>query len=196
LNQGVFLLTLLGHRAEAGLFGLGLVLSQGFFAGNLAFFDYLMSRVMRVRGPEVLPWFLVRAFGLAMAVALACVPVTLGIRAVLPWLLRPELLAVTPIFYCLSAAMGVLILQSPLVVTCYFLVRPHPVLIALVLQVIVTGALGLALVGPGQGGAEGAAVAQLLGGTVGAVVLAGWVTVTLRSERRVGPSVAADHVAA
>jgi O-antigen/teichoic acid export membrane protein len=193
LNQGVFLLTLLGQRAEAGLFGLGLVLSQGFFAVNLAFFDYLMSRMMRVGGPDKLPWFLVRAFGATFAVVAACVPVTIGIRLLLPYLLRPELHAVVPIFYFLSAAMLLRIVQCPLLVTCYYLVRPHVALGCLAMEVGVTGVLGIALAP--RWGAEGAAVAQFLGAASGAAALSVWVMVTLRSVRRsVRPREAADGV--
>jgi O-antigen/teichoic acid export membrane protein len=162
LYLGTFLLTWSGDEAAAGIFGLGLTLSMGFFAVYNAYAEYLLPRVARVENLSALPWFLARAFGGALVLVVCCIPIAATIGAIVTKMLNPELHEVTPIFYCLSASMLLLVCQSPLEATCYYLLRPQLVLLGWMLRAICVGGLALILA-PGRG-AWGTAVAQL-GGT-------------------------------
>jgi hypothetical protein len=169
LNQGLFLLMLLGQKASAGLFGLGLTLSLGFLGVYQAFGEYLVPWIVRLASPERLPRFLARAFGAALAVAMACVPLLLAVGWAATWVLRADLRAAVSIFYWLAVSMLLLILEWPLAAACYYLVRPQLVTLGLTLRVLFTGALGLVLVP--AGGAASAAVAQLVGTALGITAL-------------------------
>jgi len=125
LYQGPILLDRLDMQAASGTFGLGLLLSMGFFSVYNAFGDYLMPQVARLPSLRSLRAFFARAFGTALVLALGSVPVALAIGWLVARVLRPELQEVVPIFYCLSASMVVLIFQGPLEAACHYLLRPE-----------------------------------------------------------------------
>jgi O-antigen/teichoic acid export membrane protein len=181
LYQGIFLLTWLGDEAAAGVFGLGLALSMGFFAVYIAYAEYLLPRIARVKSLNALPSFLARAFGGALGLALGGIPIAAAIGAIVTRMLNPELHDVTPIFYCLSASMLLLVCQSPLEAACHYLLRPQLGMFSWTLRVIYVGGLALMLV-PSRG-AWGAAVAQLVGTTLALLSLAVLVMSAMRSAR-------------
>jgi len=81
---GTFLLTLVDTQAATGLFGLALTLSLGFFAIYNAYFEYLLARTASIDNITRLSHFLTRAFGGALILALACVPVTFALAILIP----------------------------------------------------------------------------------------------------------------
>lgn len=182
LYLGTFLLAWSGEEAAAGIFGLGLTLSMGFFAVYNAYIEYLLPRIARVESLNALPSFLVRAFGGALILALGGIPVAVAIGWMVARLLNPELHNVTPVFYCLSASMLLLVCQAPLEAACHYLLRPQLALFGWVLRVICAGGLTLTLA-PGRG-AWGAAVAQLGGTAVGLMAFAVCVIAALRAARK------------
>jgi O-antigen/teichoic acid export membrane protein len=181
LYQGTFLLTLVDTQAATGLFGLALTLSLGFFAIYNAYFEYLLARTGSIDNIAGLSHFLTRAFGGALILTLACVPVTFALAILIPRLLRPELSGVVPIFRYLAASMVLLILQSPLEVACHYFLRPKLITLGWVVRAISIGVAGLILAP--RMGAMGAAIAQLIGSAVAVVVLAWLVARVLHSAR-------------
>jgi O-antigen/teichoic acid export membrane protein len=181
LYQGTFLLTLVDTQAATGLFGLALTLSLGFFAIYNAYFEYLLARTGSIDNITGLSHFLTRAFGGALILALACVPVTFALAILIPRLLRPELSRVVPIFCYLAASMVLLILQSPLEVACHYFLRPKLVTLGWVVRAVSIGVAGLILAP--RMGAIGAAIAQLIGSAVALVFLASLVARVLHSAR-------------
>ncbi len=179
LYQGTFLLDWLGQRVATGAFGLALTLSMGFFAIHLAFLEYLQPRAARLEGLDALPSFLIRTSGAALALSLGCVPVAMVIGSVIIDLLRPELRGIAPVFYCLSASMLLLLWQTPLMVVCQYLLRPHLVTVNQVLRVLCVAGLALPLA-PARG-AVGMAIAQLAGTTLAAIVLGVQVILAVRA---------------
>lgn len=190
LHQGTFLLTLLDQRGSVGLFGLGLTLSLGFIAVSHALFEYLFTRVVRLESIKLMPRFLARALGVALAVVLACVPLIVAAGSLIPWFIPPELRGAVPIFYLLSASMLLLILQCPFNVVCLYLLRPHLLMSVLALRVVLIGALGLSLAP--SGGAMGAAAAQFGGTALALATLAVLIALGRPSARRVGATVLTD----
>ena len=170
LYQGTFLLMLLGQQAATGIFGLGLTLSLGFLAIYNAFFEYLLARIGSVRNLGDLPSFLTRAFGASLVLVGGCVPVVLGIAVLVPWLLRPELSSVVPIFYYLAASTVLLIFQAPLEVASHYLMRPQLISIVWLMRAVFIAVPGFILA-PTKG-VIGAAIAQLIGSAVALFVLA------------------------
>lgn len=185
LYQGTFLLTALGKQAATGIFGLGLTLSLGFFAVYNAFIEYLLPRSARVEHVRALPRFVRRASILASMLAMAGVLTMFVIGTLVPWLLRPELHAVVPIFYLLSASMLLLILQCPFEAACHYLLRPQLVVVAWALRALSMSLLGLALA-PVQD-ALGVALAQLVGTALASLGLIVMVIVQMRSALRAAP---------
>jgi O-antigen/teichoic acid export membrane protein len=181
LYQGTFVLNLYGQQTATGLFGLGLTLSQGFFAINNAYTEYLLPRAVTALNLDELRWFLRRAFVGAFLLALAGVPVTLALGRMTK-LLKPELHAVKPIFYCLAAAMLLLIFQAPLSAAFHYLLRPHLLTLGWGLLVVCTGTLSLILAR--TQGAWGAAVGQLTGTTLAMLLLAVMLAFAWRAARR------------
>jgi O-antigen/teichoic acid export membrane protein len=183
LYQGTFVLNLYGQHEATGLFGLGLTLSQGFFAVNNAYTEYLLPRAVGALHLRELRWFLRRTLIGALLLVMAGVPVTLA----LGWLtkfLRPELHAVAPSFYWLAAAMLLLIFQAPLSAALHYLLRPQLLTLSWVLLVI--GAGGVSLILAQQQGAWGAAVGQLCGTAISTVALVVAVAVAWRAVRQRG----------
>lgn len=170
LYQGTFLLMLLGQQAATGIFGLGLTLSLGFLAIYNAFFEYLLARIGSVTNVQNLPFFLTRAFGASLVLVAACVPVVIGIAVLVPWLLRPELSEVVPIFYYLAGSTILLIFQAPLEVASHYLMRPQLISIVWLMRAVFIAVPGLILA-PTMG-VIGAAIAQLIGSTIALFVLA------------------------
>jgi O-antigen/teichoic acid export membrane protein len=190
LYQGTFLLTWLGQESAAGIFGLGLTLSMGFFAVYNAYTDYLLPRIARVKSVYALPSFIARAFAGAAILALGSLPVALAIGAIVTRMLNPELRDIAPIFYCLSASMLLLVFQCPLEAACKYLMRPELLTFGWALRSICIGGLALMLA-PSQG-AWGAAVAQLCGTTVASMVFAVCVLTALRAAQKA--KTGADHI--
>jgi O-antigen/teichoic acid export membrane protein len=182
LYQGTFLLTALSQQAATGIFGLGLTLSLGFFAVYNAFAEYLLPRGARVEHVQALPRFLTRACSLAGLLAMAGVLVAGVLGMLVPRLLRPELHAVLPIFYLLSASMLLLILQCPFEVACHYLLRPQLVVVAWVLRATSIGLLALALA-PARG-AVGMGLAQLGGTALASLTLVVFVVAQIRTAPR------------
>jgi O-antigen/teichoic acid export membrane protein len=182
LYQGTFLLPALGQQAATGLFGLGLTLSLGFFAVYNAFSEYLLPYGARVEHARALPRFLGRACSLAGMLVMAGVLVTGVIGSLVPWLLRPELHMVVPIFYLLAASMLLHILQCPFEVACHYLLCPQLVMVVGVLRAISIILFGLALA-PARG-AAGVGLAQLGGTALACLTLVVLVVVQLRTELR------------
>jgi O-antigen/teichoic acid export membrane protein len=183
LYQGTFVLNLYGQHEATGLFGLGLTLSQGFFAVNNAYTEYLLPRAVGALHLRELRWFLRRALLGALLLVMAGVLVTLAFGW-LTKLLRPELHAVEPIFYWLAAAMLLLIFQAPLAATAHYLLRPQLLTLGWVLLVI--GAGGVSLVLAQQQGAWGAAVGQLCGTVISTVALVVALAAAWRVARQKG----------
>ena len=169
LYQGTFVLNLYGQAAATGLFGLGLTLSQGFFALNNAYTEYLLPRAVRAVHLHELRSFLRRTLFGSLLLTLGGVLATLALGQLIRFL-KPELHAVAPIFYCLAAALLLLPFQSPLSAAMHYLLRPQLLTCGWVLLVLCTGSLSLWLA-PTQG-AWGAALGQL-GGTLLALLLMG-----------------------
>lgn len=180
LHLGVFLLTFLGQRTPAGLFGLGLTLSMAFFAVVNAFADYLVSRIVQVRRRADLPRYLKRAYAAAVGVILLCIPAILLVSTLAPWILRSNQLV--HVFLVLAASMLLLILQCPLTAVCYYLMRPHYAFAALVACVAANGGIGILLIP--TWGAKGAAYAQLGGTAFGLAAIAALVGIAARSDDR------------
>jgi O-antigen/teichoic acid export membrane protein len=120
-----------------------------------------MPRVARLEHAQALVRFLMRACGGTCLLTMVCGLVASVVGTLVPLLCRPELHAVVPIFYLLSASMLLLILQCPFEVACHSLLRPQWVMLAWVLRALSIALLGLALV-PSKG-AAGMALAQLAG---------------------------------
>jgi O-antigen/teichoic acid export membrane protein len=182
LYQGTFILTWSGQEAAAGIFGLALTLSMGFYAIYNAYGEYLLSRIARVKRLSELPSFLLGAFGGALMLALCCVPVAITIEVIVTRILDLELGDFVPVFYCLSASILLLVCQCPLEATCKYLLRPQLLTFERILRVICVG--GLALMLARRWGAWGAAVAQLGGTAMVLVAFATCVIVALRAARK------------
>jgi O-antigen/teichoic acid export membrane protein len=181
LYQGTFVLNLYGQHVETALFGLALMLSQGFFAVNNAYTEYLLPRASRLRHSGELRPFMRHAFIVVGLFILGGIPVTLAL-GVMTRLLRPELHPVEPIFYFLAAAMLLSILQAPLSAAFHYLLRPHLLMIGWVLLVLCTG--GLSLILAKTYGAWGAAVGQLGGTALALLALAAMLQMAWAAQRR------------
>lgn len=168
LYQGALVLNIYGQQAATGLFGLALTLSQGFFAVNNAYTEYLLPRASGALNLGELRWFLRRAFLGAFLLVLGGIPVTLLLGRITR-LMKPELHAAEPIFYCLAAAMLLLIFQAPLSAGLHYLLRPQLLTVGWLTLVIVGSGIARFLV-PHQG-ARGAALAQLGGTMISTFVL-------------------------
>ncbi|HWR54604.1 MAG TPA: hypothetical protein VN428_26080 [Bryobacteraceae bacterium] len=186
LHQGTFLLAFMGLTAEAGIFGLALTLSLGFFTLKNAFYEYLLPRMVHVPSTAALPRFLTRSLLAAAAVATACIPVAALVGWALPHVLQPEMVQSVGPFYILSASMLLLIIQSPLEAASLYLMRPQFVTCGWIVRVTAIGAFGFALAP--RWGASGAAAAQLAGGLVAFVFMTVVVFVTLRRAAQSGVS--------
>jgi O-antigen/teichoic acid export membrane protein len=167
LYQGTFVLNFYGQAAATGLFGLGLSMSQGFFAINNAYTEYLLPRAVRAGHLRELRSFLRRTLFGSLLLASGGVLATLVLGQLIQFL-KPELHTVEPIFYCLAAALLLLSFQAPLSAAIHYLMRPQLLTCGGVLLVICTGSLSLWLA-PAYG-AWGAALGQL-GGTALALLL-------------------------
>lgn len=181
LYQGTFLLMLLRQQAATGIFGLALTLSLGFFAIYNAYFEYLLARIGSVEDIKALPQFMRRAFGGSLVLTLACAPAIFAIAVLVPWLLRPQMSQVVPIFCYLAASMALLILQAPLEAACHYFLRPRLVSFGWLMRAVLIGIAGLILAP--KFGAIGAAIAQLIGSALALVALASIVAGVLRSAR-------------
>jgi O-antigen/teichoic acid export membrane protein len=182
IYQGTFLLTWLGREAAAGIFGLGVMLSMGFHAVYIAYADYLLPRISRVESLNALPSFLVHAFGVAMALAIGSIPIAVAVGTIVAGIVSPEVRDVTPVFYCLSASMLLLVCFCPLDAICHYLLRPQLVTFGWALRVVCVSSLTLVLAP--NGGAWGAAIGQLGGTAIGLTAFAVCVAVVLRAARK------------
>jgi O-antigen/teichoic acid export membrane protein len=181
LYQGTFVLNFYGQRMATGLFGLGLTLSQGFFAVNNAYTEYLLPRAVRALHLHDLRRFLRRTLLGAGLMVTGGVLTTLVIGQLIAFL-KPELHAVEPIFYCLAAAMLLLIFQAPLSAAFHYLLRPQLLTCGWVLLVLCTGGLSLWLA-PAHG-AWGAALGQLIGTALALLLLAVMLALAWRRQQR------------
>ena len=57
LHQGTFLLVYLGYKSAAGIFGMGLTMSLGFFAVYMGVSGFVFSRIVRLGSLDRLPGF-------------------------------------------------------------------------------------------------------------------------------------------
>jgi O-antigen/teichoic acid export membrane protein len=165
LYQGVFLLQALDRERDTGLFGLALSAALGLMVLKNAVGDFLFSRLVKVKSAEALPRFFGRLSVVTLGMAAACAPAVIAAGVLGSRLLKPELLPAIPLFYLLSGAVLLLMLQGLLDDLCLYLLRPHLLLTGAVIRVAGVGALGLALAP--AAGAHGAAVAQVAGTAVG-----------------------------
>ena len=170
LHQGTFLLMLLGQPAGAGVFGLCLTLSLGFFGIYHACYEYLTVRVRSLPDTSTLPRFLARSSALALGVSVVCLPAIGVVMGLLDWFLVPKVSEAGPIFGFLVLSMIVLMLQAPLEAACHYLLRPHLITVAWVVRALSIGIAGVILVP--RMSAIGAAIAQIIGFSVGSAVLA------------------------
>jgi len=191
LYQGTFLLMILRQQAATGIFGLGLTISIGFFAVYNAYFEYLLAHTATIETDDALSHFLRRAFIGAFGLSVACGPVILLLAKAMPWVLRPELLEVIPIFYYLAASMVLLILQAPLEVMCHCLLRPQVVSFGWLARAALIAVVGIFLAS--RMGAIGAAMAQLIGSLLTLMMLAGAVLLIARFARPISPVRLAAH---
>lgn len=169
LYQGTFLLILINRRSEAGIFGVGLTLSLGFFGIYVAFYEYFFPRMVRTASLGLLSQVLGRTLVGAMFVILGCLALIVVIGKLTPYLVKPALWGGVPVFYWLSASMLLLILQAPFEAVCQYLLRPNLVVFVWVFRVLCAAVLGLALA-PAWG-AVGAAVAQTLASAIGLIAI-------------------------
>jgi O-antigen/teichoic acid export membrane protein len=183
LHQGTFLLVYLGYAGAAGVFGMGLTMSLGFFAIYMGVSEFVFSRVVRIGSQERLPGFLLKASGASLLVSLSCVPVALAIGKIAPYVLKRPLWASIPAFYWLTAAMLVLILQAPFQATCHYLMRPNFVAIGWIVRIVSITLLGWRAA-PVYG-ATGVAAAQFAGSVIG---LSTFVVLVLIATRLAPPS--------
>jgi O-antigen/teichoic acid export membrane protein len=186
LNQGVFLLTILKQEAERGVFVFSQQLAMGFFAIYLAFYFAMLPRAARIGSLDDLPRFLGRAYTAAAGLVLFCVPVALALGWVIPmileWRQKPELAGFQESFWLFTAFMLVLLLETPLAVTCQYLLKPSLQFFGLAARAALVFGFGL-LLAPGRG-AAGASEAQLFGGLVSSIVLAVLVLGAVRAARK------------
>jgi O-antigen/teichoic acid export membrane protein len=165
LYQGTFLLTYLGYRSAAGIFGLGLTMSLGFFAIYLGVSEFVFSKIGRIGSVDRLPTFLLKAFGISSVVVLSCVPIALAIGKLAPYVLKEQLWPAMPTFFWLSAAMLVLMLQAPFQAACHYLIRPNFIAVGWCIRIVAIALLGWRAA-PSYG-AAGVAAAQFGGALVG-----------------------------
>ena len=165
LHQGTFLLVYLGYKSAAGIFGMGLTMSLGFFAVYMGVSEFVFSRIVRLGSLDRLPRFLLKASAASILVALACVPVALAVGAIAPYILKQQLWTSIPAFFWLTAAMLVLILQAPFQAACHYLMRPNFVAIGWVVRIVSIALLGWRAA-PVYG-ATGVAAAQFGGSLIG-----------------------------
>jgi O-antigen/teichoic acid export membrane protein len=165
LHQGTFLLVYLGYKGAAGIFGMGLTMSLGFFAIYMGVSEFVFSRIVRLGSLDRLPRFLLKASGASVLVALSCVPVALAVGTIAPYILKQQLWTSIPAFFWLTAAMLVLILQAPFQAACHYLMRPDFVAIGWVVRIASIALLGWRAA-PVYG-ATGVAAAQFGGSVIG-----------------------------
>jgi O-antigen/teichoic acid export membrane protein len=188
LQQGLFLLGVLGNDQDAGVFGFSLTLGMGFFAVYLAFYQTILPRAARIASIDAVPRFLGKTYAMAIALVCVCIPLAWAIGAFLPVALeawkpdKPELAEFAPSFYYYAAFTMFLVLEAPLAVTCHYLLRPQIQLAAMVIRCAAIGALGVWLVP--AGGAVAAGQAQAGGAAIAFACLAAFVGLSLRSARR------------
>jgi len=182
LYQGTFLLMLLKDPAATGLFGLALTVSLGFFAIYNAYFEYLMARMRSVEQIDAFPRFLTHSLLAALMLMIACVPVIFALVKLLPWFLGAEWEGVVAVFVYLGAAMVLLIFQAPLEAACHYLLKPQLISFGWLARVVLIAIFGFILAP--RMGATGAALAQLLGFTLGLLLLSYLVVASLRSAER------------
>jgi O-antigen/teichoic acid export membrane protein len=183
LHQGTFLLVYLGYTSAAGIFGMGLTMSLGFFAIYLGVSEFVFSRIVRIGSRDRLPGFLLKSSGSSVLVSLSCVPVALAIGKIAPYVLKQQLWASIPAFFWLTAAMLVLILQAPFQAACHYLMRPNFVAIGWIVRIVSIALLGWRAA-PVYG-ATGVAAAQLGGSVIG---LSTFLVLVLIATRLAPPS--------
>ena len=168
LYQGTFLLMLLKDPAATGLFGLALTVSLGFFAIYNAYFEYLMAR-MRSIEVDAFPRFLTHSLLAALLLMVVCVPVIFALVKLLPWFLGAAWQGVVAVFVYLGAAMVLLVFQAPLEAACHYLLKPQLISFGWLARVVLIAIFGFILAP--RMGATGAALAQLLGFSLGLLLL-------------------------
>lgn len=183
LYQGTYLLMALNQPAATGIFGLALTLSLGFLAVYTAYCEYLLGRIRTVESLNEFSRFITRAFGGALILMTACVPIAFAIAILMPRFLGAEWLEVVPIFAYLAASMVLLILQAPLVAACHYFLRPQFVTFGWVLRTVLIAVAGVILAQ--QMGATGVAIAQLIGSAIAILVLGLLVAGSVRSATAV-----------
>jgi O-antigen/teichoic acid export membrane protein len=161
INQGLFLLQLIDIGEEAGIFGFALSIAMGFFILSNAFFEYLLPRATAVTSRTELSRFLRHSLAAAVGLVVICVPAAIVIGEVAPRFLSDHLHAFQGPFYLISAAMLLLVLEAPLAAAAHALSRPRLLSLELAVRVIAVGLIGVILVK--DYGANGAAMAQLVG---------------------------------
>jgi O-antigen/teichoic acid export membrane protein len=185
LHQGTFLLVYLGYTSAAGIFGMGLTMSLGFFAIYTGVSEFVFSRIVRIGCRDRLPGFLLKASGASVLVSLSCVPVALAIGKIAPYVLKQPLWASIPAFFWLTAAMLVLILQAPFQAACHYLMRPNFVAIGWIVRIVSITLLGWRAA-PVYG-ATGVAAAQFGGSVIG---LSTFLVLVMIATRLAPPSLA------
>jgi hypothetical protein len=117
---------------------------------------------------------------------LLCVPIALAVAWLIPeileWRGRTELLGFVPSFWLFTGFMLALLLETPLAVTCQYLLKPQLQFFGLALRAVLVFGFGL-LLAPDHG-AAGAAEAQLFGGLVSSALLALLVFGAVQAARR------------
>jgi O-antigen/teichoic acid export membrane protein len=185
LHQGTFLLVYLGYTSAAGIFGMGLTMSLGFFAIYTGVSEFVFSRIVRIGCRDQLPGFLLKASGASVLVSLSCVPAALAIGKIAPYVLKQPLWASIPAFFWLTAAMLVLILQAPFQAACHYLMRPNFVAIGWIVRIVSITLLGWRAA-PVYG-ATGVAAAQFGGSVIG---LSTFLVLVIIATRLAPPSLA------
>ncbi len=179
LYLGTFLLLGFGLEEENGILGLCLALSMGFFAVYNAFGEYVSARIARVESAKEIPGFVATWLGVALAIAVVCIPIALGMGLIIPRFLPPGFGTMSLPLYLLCAAMLILLIQSPLQSACVYLLRPHLVVFGWVIRILVAAVLTVVLA-PGWG-ALGAAAAQLFASIIACIAFTVFVIVGIRS---------------
>lgn len=179
LYLGTFVLLAFSLEEENGILGLCLALSMGFFAVYNAFGEYVSARIARLESAKEIPGFVATWLGVGLALAVACIPIALGMGVIIPRFLPPGFATMAKPLYLLSASMLILLIQSPLQSACVYLLRPHLVVFGWVIRVLVAAVLTVALA---RGwGALGAATAQLFASLASWIAFAVFVIVGIRS---------------
>lgn len=169
IYQGTFLLTLLGRKADSGVYGFAVTATVGYMAVYAAASEFLMSRVGNVVTGAALRRFLGRSLAIAAAVIVICIPATYLLAHVIGWVVPANLWDGGTVFYYLVAAALLTVLHAPIEVAAHWLLRPDWIMANKAIRIAAILFTGLQFAHAGD---EGVARAQVIGVLAGLVPFA------------------------